>query len=53
MGCIPATMKSVVGSSAGGMTEPEARRVWPCASKKARNPSRSSAVVLMAIVPGA
>ena len=48
IGCMPATMKSVVGSSAGGITEPDGRRTWPCSSKKERNPSRSSAVVFTA-----
>jgi hypothetical protein len=45
---MPAMMKSVVGSSAGGMIDADARRTWPFSSKKERKPSRSSAVVRIA-----
>ena len=44
-GCIPALMNSVVWSSARGISDAEGRRTWPFSSKKARKPSRSSAVV--------
>jgi len=43
-GCMPAEMKSVDGSSGGGISENEGNRRWSRASKNERNPSRSSAV---------
>jgi hypothetical protein len=45
---MPATMNSVVGSSAGGTIDAEGRRTWPFSSKNERKPSRSSAVVRLA-----
>jgi hypothetical protein len=44
-GCIPAIVSSVETSSAGGPSEPRARRTWPFSSKNERKPSRISAVV--------
>ena len=46
-GCMPAEMKSVEGSSGGGISDHEGKRRWPRSSKNDRNPSRSSAVVRM------
>jgi hypothetical protein len=42
---MPALMKSVDGSSGGGMSENDGNRMCSRDSKKVRNPSRSSAVV--------
>ena len=47
-GCIPAEMKSVEGSSGGGMSDHDGKRMWPRPSKNSRKPSRSSAVVFTA-----
>src|SRR5439155_11054273 len=47
IGCIPAMMKRVEGSSAGGIIDADVRRTWSRSSKKARNASRSSALVLI------
>src|SRR5919197_2203222 len=46
-------MKSVVGSSGGGITDAAGSRKWPFSSKKERNPSRSSAVVRTRSILGA
>ena len=44
-GCIPAEMKSVDGSSGGGIRGKDGKRRCPFDSKKERKASRSSAVV--------
>ncbi len=46
-GCIPAEMKSVEGSSSGGSSDHDGKRVCPRSSKKERKPSRSSSVVFI------
>jgi hypothetical protein len=44
-GCMPAEMKSVDGSSGGGISDQLGKRLWSRSSKNERKPSRSSAVV--------
>ena len=52
-GCIPAEMKSVDGSSGGGIRGNDGKRRCSFDSKNERKPSRSSAVVrIPTIVPG-
>src|SRR4026209_350525 len=45
-------MKSVDGSSGGGISDHDGKRMCPRSSKNARKPSRSSAVVFTALVYG-
>src|ERR671931_2685940 len=52
-GCIPALVSSVERSSARGISDADGRRRCPFASKKERNPSRSSAVVRTRPIVGA
>ena len=49
-GCMPALLRSVEWSQAGGTSEPDGWRLWPFDSKKERKPSRSSAVVRMRLI---
>ena len=44
-GCMPAEMNSVDGSSGGGISDHDGKRMCALLSKNERKPSRSSAVV--------
>ena len=52
-GCMPAEMKSVDGSSGGGISGNDGKRRWSRSSKNERKPSRSSAVVRIGAIVAA